>query len=73
MEPDIVSIPNSIDFSSLENKVEFRNVWFAYNEEEYVLKDITLEIKKSQKIALVGATGSGKTSIINLLACFVSF
>jgi len=51
-------------------EVSFKNVWFAYNEQEYVLKDINLEIKPGETVALVGATGAGKSSIINLLNRF---
>lgn len=51
----------------LNGKVEFKNVWFAYNDEDYVLKDISFCVQPGQTIALVGATGAGKSSIINLL------
>lgn len=54
----------------LKGKVEFDHVWFAYNDAEYVLKDITLKIKPGETVALVGATGAGKSSIINLLNRF---
>jgi ATP-binding cassette subfamily B protein len=54
----------------LEGNVRFDNVSFAYNNEEYVLQDISFEVKKGQTIALVGATGAGKSSIINLLTRF---
>jgi ATP-binding cassette subfamily B protein len=54
----------------LNGHVKFKNVWFAYEEENYVLKDISFEVKKGQNLALVGATGSGKSSIINLLSRF---
>lgn len=50
--------------------VRFENVWFAYNEEEYVLKDISFEVGRGQTLAIVGATGAGKSSIINLLNRF---
>ena len=50
-----------------EGEIEFRNVWLAYNDEEWVLKDISFKVKPGEKIALVGHTGSGKTSIVNLL------
>ncbi|MGW8122320.1 ABC transporter ATP-binding protein [Roseivirga echinicomitans] len=50
--------------------VKFKHVWFAYNEEEYVLKDISFEVKEGETIALVGATGAGKSSVINLLSRF---
>ncbi len=50
--------------------VQFENVWFAYKNEEYVLKDISFEAKKGETVALVGHTGSGKSSIMNLLFRF---
>jgi ATP-binding cassette, subfamily B, multidrug efflux pump len=54
----------------VKGEVTFDNVWFAYNDAEYVLKDISLQIKPGETIALVGATGAGKSSIINLLNRF---
>lgn len=51
-------------------EVKFNHVWFAYNETDYVLKDINLEIKAGETVAMVGATGAGKSSIINLLNRF---
>lgn len=54
----------------LEGAVEFKNVWFAYNEPEWVLRDISFKVKSGQTVALVGATGAGKTSVINLLSRF---
>ncbi len=55
---------------SLRGKVEFQNVWFAYNDEDYVLKDISFKVVPGQALALVGATGAGKSSVINLLSRF---
>ncbi|MBX9850626.1 MAG: ABC transporter ATP-binding protein/permease, partial [Cytophagaceae bacterium] len=55
---------------SFKGEVEFKNVWFAYNEENYVLKDISFKVKQGEKLAMVGATGSGKSSAINLLNRF---
>ena len=54
----------------VQGEVKFDHVWFAYNEAEYVLKDISIDIKPGETIALVGATGAGKSSIINLLNRF---
>jgi ATP-binding cassette subfamily B multidrug efflux pump len=51
----------------LNGKLEFEKVWFAYNEEQYVLKDISFTIQPGETLAIVGHTGSGKTSIISLL------
>lgn len=54
----------------IRGEVDFEHVWFAYNEEEYVLKDINLHICEGETLALVGATGAGKSSIVNLLNRF---
>ncbi len=51
----------------LKGKVEFEKVWFAYNNDQYVLRDISFEIQAGETLAIVGHTGSGKTSIISLL------
>ncbi len=48
--------------------ISLRNVWFAYDEKNWVLKDLSFDIRKGEKIAIVGATGSGKTTIINILS-----
>ncbi len=65
-------IPDEGDYKPAEIKgnVSFKNVWFAYNDEDYVLKDISFEVKEGETIALVGATGAGKSSVINLLSRF---
>jgi ATP-binding cassette subfamily B multidrug efflux pump len=62
--------PEPKGFDGLKNEIEFRNVWFAYNHGDHVLKDVSFTVKKGEKIAFVGATGAGKTSIINLLTRF---
>lgn len=53
--------------------VEFDNVWFAYDKEEWVLKGLSFSLKKGESVALVGVTGSGKTSVMNLLLRFYEF
>src|SRR5690606_11541579 len=55
---------------TLKGKIEFENVWFAYEEEKWVLKDISFTLEAGQTLAMVGATGSGKSSIINILSRF---
>ena len=54
----------------IKGKINFQHVWFAYNEEEWVLKDINFEVKHGETVALVGATGAGKSSVINLISRF---
>jgi ATP-binding cassette subfamily B protein len=65
-------IANEGSFSpeKVQGNVRLDQVWFAYKEEDYVLKNISFEVKKGQTIALVGATGAGKSSIINLISRF---
>src|SRR5437870_5303180 len=53
-----------------EGRIEFENVWFAYNDDEWVLKDVSFTVSPGQSVALVGHTGSGKTTITNLLMRF---
>lgn len=65
-------IADSGDYSPEEIKgdIAFKDVWFAYNEEDWVLKNINFSVKKGEVLALVGATGAGKSSVINLLNRF---
>jgi ATP-binding cassette subfamily B protein len=56
--------------ASIKGDVTFENVWFAYNTEDYVLKNINFEAHRGQTVALVGATGAGKSSVINLISRF---
>jgi ATP-binding cassette, subfamily B, multidrug efflux pump len=55
---------------SFEHEIRFENVWFAYKEEEWVLRDVSFTIPKGSKIALVGASGSGKTTTVSLICGF---
>ena len=65
-------IPDTGTFTpaKTQGKISFRNVWFAYEDENYVLKDINFDLAAGQTLALVGATGSGKTSTMALLGRF---
>lgn len=58
------------DNLAAEGDIEFKNVWFAYNEGDWVLKNVSFKVPKGQTVAIVGHTGAGKTSIINLLSRF---
>lgn len=55
---------------NIKGAIEFKNVWFAYNEEKWVLRDVSFTVKPGETLALVGATGAGKSSIINILSRF---
>jgi len=55
---------------SFQEKIEFKNIWFQYKENEWVLRDVSFDVKKGEKIALVGASGSGKSTTISLLCGF---
>jgi ATP-binding cassette subfamily B multidrug efflux pump len=61
---------NPKTINNFKGNVDFKNVWFAYNNEEYVLKDISFSVNEGETVAIVGATGAGKSSIINLLNRF---
>lgn len=69
-EPTIVDPPNPQPLGQVTGKVAFQNVWFAYNQDEWVLKDVSFEARPGQTIAFVGHTGAGKSSMINLLSRF---
>lgn len=65
-KPAIVN-PTSPKELQFQGRIEFRNVWFAYEKEDYILKDVSFTIEPGQKVAFVGATGAGKSSILNLI------
>ena len=70
LEVDVKSPENPLKTGKVEGRIEFRDVWFAYKDEEWVLKDISFSVEPGESIALVGHTGSGKTTITNLLMRF---
>ena len=67
IQPTVVDEEDAIELDSVEGKIEFKNVWFAYKENEWVLKDVSFTVEAKQTVAFVGATGSGKTTILALI------
>lgn len=67
MEPEIVSTPEDIDVPTFKGKIEFKHVYFAYEGEDYVLRDVSFTIPEGKTAAFVGATGAGKSTIISLI------
>lgn len=67
MKPTVVDTPNARDLEEVKGEIEFKNVWFAYEGEEWVLKDVSFKIDAKQTVAFVGSTGSGKTTILSLI------
>jgi len=66
----IKNVENPVKLENPKGSIEFKNVWFAYNSDEYVLKDINFSINPGETVAIVGHTGAGKTSTINILTRF---
>lgn len=66
----IENIDTPVSVDEIKGKIEFKNVWFAYDEDNWVLKDISFTINPGETVAFVGATGAGKSSIINLITRF---
>jgi ATP-binding cassette, subfamily B, multidrug efflux pump len=60
----------NLKLTDVKGGIEFKNVWFAYNNEEYVLKNVSFKINPGETVAIVGHTGAGKTSIISVLSRF---
>jgi ATP-binding cassette subfamily B protein len=69
-EDTLEDLDKGLKMDVMEGDIEFRNVWFAYNDDDWVLKDISFTINKGEMAAFVGETGSGKTTIINLISGF---
>ena len=67
IEPDVVDEPDAVDVDVIRGEIEFRDVWFSYKENEWVLKGVSFRIEAGQSVAFVGATGSGKSTILSLI------
>ena len=65
--PDIMDSEDAIEIETLKGEIEFKHVWFAYVDEEWILKDVSFKVNPGESIAFVGATGSGKTTILSLI------
>lgn len=65
--PEVVDEEDAIELEELEGNIEFKNVWFKYIEDEWILKDVSFKINANDTVAFVGATGSGKTTILSLI------
>ncbi len=66
-EPLIVNPENPVVLPAVKGRIEFEHVWFAYEEENWILKDVSFVIEPGQRAAFVGATGAGKSSVLNLI------
>ena len=67
MKPMVVDEPDAMELEEIRGEIEFRNVWFAYKDEEWVLQDVSFHVDPMQTVAFVGSTGSGKTTILSLI------
>lgn len=67
VKPDVLDKEDALEIDHFEGKIEFKNVWFAYKDENWILKDVSFVIEPKQTCAFVGATGAGKTTILSLI------
>ena len=67
LQPDVVDEPDAIELAEVRGDIEFKNVWFAYEGEQWVLRDVSFHVLPRQTAAFVGSTGSGKSTILSLL------
>jgi len=67
MEPQVTDEPGAIELEEIRGEIEFKDVWFAYKPGEWVLKGVSFHVQPRQTVAFVGATGSGKTTILSLI------
>ena len=67
MVPKLVDEPDAIELEEIRGEIEFKDVWFAYKPDEWVLKGVSFKVEPKQTVAFVGSTGSGKTTILSLI------
>ncbi len=67
MEPEVVDSPDAMELPQIRGEIEFRDVWFCYKPDEWVLKGVSFHVEPRQTVAFVGSTGSGKTTILSLI------
>ena len=67
MVPEVIDEPDAIELEEIRGEIEFKDVWFAYNPGEWVLKGVSFHVEPKQTVAFVGSTGSGKTTILGLM------
>ena len=67
MEPQVVDEADAIELPEIKGEIEFKDVWFAYKPDEWVLQGVSFHIEPKQTVAFVGSTGSGKTTILSLI------
>ena len=65
--PEVVDEPDAIELETVKGDIEFKNVWFSYLPNEWVLKDVSFKVNAGDTVAFVGSTGSGKTTILSLI------
>ncbi|MCF7926730.1 MAG: ABC transporter ATP-binding protein/permease [Candidatus Izimaplasma sp.] len=64
---EILDKPGAVDLHEMKGRIEFKNVWFAYEDNDWILKDVSFTVEPQQSVAFVGATGAGKTTILRLI------
>ena len=67
IKPNVVDEPDAIELDNIEGNIEFRDVWFSYIPDEWVLRGVSFKVNAKQTVAFVGSTGSGKTTILSLI------
>ena len=67
MVPQVVDEPDAIELDEIRGEIEFKDVWFSYKPDEWVLKGVSFHVQPKQTVAFVGSTGSGKTTILSLI------